>query len=569
MNLKRLAALLLAAVMAVTMLAGCGQVEDEPLPRPSGSIDPSVTEPPITTPEPTTTLPETTPAPETTPEPVTTPAPETTVTTAETKPETKSETSSKDDYTVEPMSATMYATMSLNVRKGPSTDFGKLGALAEGDEVNVTGRASTGWYEIDFKGGKGFVSNLYISADKPAAAAVTTKKEDNETENVDEGRTETENVSEGSKTPATTASTGTSDTTPSTTATAIGGDWVKANECEYMYGLFKEDRFKSALNKIALAVEQLLPVVNIGEYVSDDEAGEIASKIAHIVGTGYCYFEGVGSRRGSTLYLDYYVDNLDAAKKMMNDLSSKADSILAGCSGMSDYNKVKYIYEYLCQHVRYGGSYEGSTYGPIVDGGATCLGYAKGTFYLLSRAGFDVVYDVGVGMEAMHAWVKVKINGNWYNIDTTWGDPDGDVFEQDLSYLNYDFLCVTDQYMKNTRSTVYDLSKYYTMPSATSNDLNWYKLNGYYADTYDEGVAILKKQLESAAADTKTAYRYLRVQFSNEEEFMKFSNHFTLKTFQSEIVKPYTSKRVTNQKFSDTNNELKRTLSVTFRMRQG
>ena len=65
----------------------------------------------------------------------------------------------------------MYASNSVNVRSGPSTDYDRIGHLDTNDEVTVTGIASTGWYRIDYKGTVGYVSNNYLSDEK---VAVTT-----------------------------------------------------------------------------------------------------------------------------------------------------------------------------------------------------------------------------------------------------------------------------------------------------------------------------------------------------------------------------------------------------------
>lgn len=62
----------------------------------------------------------------------------------------------------------MYSTISLNVRTGPSTDYKSIGALSEGEAVNVLGYASEyGWYLIEFKGGTGYVSGSYLTAVNP------------------------------------------------------------------------------------------------------------------------------------------------------------------------------------------------------------------------------------------------------------------------------------------------------------------------------------------------------------------------------------------------------------------
>lgn len=62
----------------------------------------------------------------------------------------------------------MYATDSLNVRQGPSTDFEIVGFLNFGWEVSVIGQADTGWYEILYNKEKLFVSNEYLQDEKPA-----------------------------------------------------------------------------------------------------------------------------------------------------------------------------------------------------------------------------------------------------------------------------------------------------------------------------------------------------------------------------------------------------------------
>lgn len=565
MNLRRLAALIIALCMVLTTFAACGRPLEEPLPQPENTIDPAITGVPEESSEPeTTTEPITTPEPTTTPEETTVPEETTAVTTTAATTASTTKKTSKDDYTVEDIDdTTMYATMSLNVRKGPSTDFDRIGALNEGEAVTVTGRASTGWYQVSFKGQTGYVSNLYMSATPVAAttkATTTTAApdEDFESEELDEPGV--------TKAPS---STNTPTTTVSNTSGSVGGAWVTDNAVGYMYNSITQDKYKKALDKLADAVKMLAPKVSLDEYLTHDEAYDIASKMAQMVATGYCYFDGVTqiSSNGATLTLKYYVDNLNDANRMVNELNAVADRVVNTVSGYSEYNKVKYIYEWLCRNTVYGESYGASTYGPLVNGTATCLGYAKGTFYLLSKAGFDVVYVVGLGNEADHAWVKVKIGGKWYNIDTTWGDPDGNAQKLDPSYLMYDFLCVTDTYMKNTRRAVYDLSTYYNMPSATSNELNWFVLNGNYVDTVDQAIEAFKKQIKEAAKDTTTKYKYVAVQFSNEAEFAKWIELYdSSKDFQSAVVKNVTSARKAANRYHDAKKDYKRTLTIMYRL---
>lgn len=71
-------------------------------------------------------------------------------------------------FSVEDLTDTpMYASQTVNVRKGPSEDYEQLGALSWGDEITVTGIASTGWYQIRYNDEIGYCSNNYIVNDKP------------------------------------------------------------------------------------------------------------------------------------------------------------------------------------------------------------------------------------------------------------------------------------------------------------------------------------------------------------------------------------------------------------------
>jgi len=100
--------------------------------------------------------------PETEEEAVTEPETETETEIA-TEVESVTEEAEAIEYTVTPMEeVSMYASKSVNVRKGPSTDFDRVGALAHGQEVKVTGQASTGWFEITYKDEKAYVSDKYL-----------------------------------------------------------------------------------------------------------------------------------------------------------------------------------------------------------------------------------------------------------------------------------------------------------------------------------------------------------------------------------------------------------------------
>lgn len=74
----------------------------------------------------------------------------------------------QQEFTVEEKEAVvMYAKRGVNVRKGPSQDYEKIGSLSAGQEITVTGVADTGWYQITYQDQTGYCSNNYLQAEKP------------------------------------------------------------------------------------------------------------------------------------------------------------------------------------------------------------------------------------------------------------------------------------------------------------------------------------------------------------------------------------------------------------------
>lgn len=64
---------------------------------------------------------------------------------------------------------TRYAKQAVNVRIGPSTKYEKIGGLAFAQEVNVTGVADSGWYQILLGEQVGYVSDKYLVTEKPVS----------------------------------------------------------------------------------------------------------------------------------------------------------------------------------------------------------------------------------------------------------------------------------------------------------------------------------------------------------------------------------------------------------------
>ena len=113
--------------------------------------------------------------------------------------------------------------------------------------------------------------------------------------------------------------------------------------------------------------------------------------------------------------------------------------------GMSEYEQVKAFHDYLVNFNTYQETGERShnAIGALIDGKAVCSGYARAFDLLCYLSGIECIQVTGEGISEgtvePHAWNKVKVDGNWYNIDVTWDDPVGP-----KPMLTYDYFLISD-----------------------------------------------------------------------------------------------------------------------------
>ena len=89
-----------------------------------------------------------------------------------------------------------------------------------------------------------------------------------------------------------------------------------------------------------------------------------------------------------------------------------------------------------------------NAYGALVNGKATCKGYAQAMKLLLEAV--DVPCDYVVGKrDGWHAWNRVQLDDKkWYNIDASADDPIPDV----KGRVSHKYFCVTDKQLRKTHS---------------------------------------------------------------------------------------------------------------------
>ena len=148
---------------------------------------------------------------------------------------------------------------------------------------------------------------------------------------------------------------------------------------------------------------------------------------------------------------------------------NKARAVLARITdkNMSDYEVVHAIYDFLTTEVvyddavaeysksressqdRYNDVYNYNCFFPegvFDDGTAVCNGLAQSFVILCAIEGIESLKIQGNVRSGRHAWNKVKIDGLWYVVDTTWGSVDVGSY----TLGDHDYLLISEKAAENS-----------------------------------------------------------------------------------------------------------------------
>ena len=205
---------------------------------------------------------------------------------------------------------------------------------------------------------------------------------------------------------------------------------------------------------------------------------------------------------GNAFSGSYVYDQTEIAARQER-IEEKTKEILDGLpAGGGEYEKVKYVYEYLVTHTEYvqGSEDNQNICSVFLNGETVCQGYAKAAQYLFREMEIDSVFVSGqVNGSEDHVWNLVKIDGDWYHVDITWGDAsyvsaaEAAGFDGKLPEINYEYLCIPDSQILRTHS----IRSVVPIPACDSMEANYYVREGAYFTEAD---------MEKAAALFARAY---------------------------------------------------------------
>lgn len=225
--------------------------------------------------------------------------------------------------------------------------------------------------------------------------------------------------------------------------------------------------------------------------------------------SGYVYtqYSKGGEPTGMEFQPKYTMD-AGQREEIQQQIDASVEELLAGISITdSDYAKAKYVFEILVQNVDYDAEAENNQniISAFLNRATVCQGYACATEYLLRLLGIQSVIVTGNANGESHAWNLVRLDGNYYYMDTTWGNSrylDSD--SQMEKYVNYNYLAITSEEISRTH--ILDTS--FTLPECTHVEDNYFiKENRYFEEWNPERIgALLAESWNTGGGDVAVKF---------------------------------------------------------------
>lgn len=209
------------------------------------------------------------------------------------------------------------------------------------------------------------------------------------------------------------------------------------------------------------------------------------------------------------LKLNYVSNDKDEIKEMEEELENQINMISAKVkSYTSDYEKELYIHDYIAANIEYYAydnyddipTIKHTAYGALVEGTAVCDGITKAFQLILNDNNIENIFVTGSTENIAHAWCKVKIDNDYYNVDLT---SDKTLNATNSNLIIHSYFNITDQELLRTHT----IDKNETLPQCTATKYNYYVYNDYIIEPIDNFEyklsQIIKKQNSKALLEIK------------------------------------------------------------------
>lgn len=231
-----------------------------------------------------------------------------------------------------------------------------------------------------------------------------------------------------------------------------------------------------------------------------------------------------------------YRDERNTIQRKVKALNDKIDSIILEVvdTNMTDFEKEVALHDYLVKNVKYYNYVDienipdekHTAYGALIDKSAVCDGISEAYSLLLDKCGITNIVVTGK-LEEGHAWNKVLIEGEWYNVDTT-----SDICGEN-NVLSHVYFNLTDAEITDTHS----FDKDYDIPECNSSKYNYYEYYDFKLtskDWFSDKIRKIISETNKSTLEFKVAENFEIKTVVQELYNLNFNNYRTNNV--SEIV---------------------------------
>ena len=223
-----------------------------------------------------------------------------------------------------------------------------------------------------------------------------------------------------------------------------------------------------------------------------------APEILHVE-SEYKYY--IADERITGVAFGYSMSPSEYCEKL-TELFSVCNEVKSAAADMTDYEAELYAAERIMDRCIYkSDDYCSTAYGALINGKAICDGYSDAFTLLMHVCGIECFQIWGEAKNAKgktesHAWNKVKIGNDWYNVDVTWDDP------KDDKVCLYSYFNTTDEEILRNH-TVSDVFETFALPECTATEYNCLRRIGVFIGDGADYESYITDKIDELISDGK------------------------------------------------------------------
>jgi uncharacterized protein YraI len=424
----------------------------------------------------------------------------------------------------------VWTTGSVNMRKGPGTDYDKLGTLSVNTKVHRTGICENGWIRIEHKELTAYISGKYYTTTEPEVTKAPG------TTLTPTPKAKTTSAAKATSVPTSTPvakNTATATPSPSPAVNddpgtilalmnSVGSNVDTRSAADFYYETEKTAtsaflKYASTSTTFSILYKDK-SCMHTPEYFLATYPELYRVEVDYNLSTRYSnaiyvVFNVTMKEGGQYAYAIRTGDTSNLTEEELYALKSvKKLSDSMKLYDLSEIELILKVHDYLINNTKYDTDYNKvshTPYGLLTNKTAVCDGYAETFMIFMLLNEIDCQTVTGYASED-HAWNQVCVDNKWYNIDITWDDPitkdskTGKVVDT----LRYTYFMINDEVLGQTHTSTCGYEK-----KCTSDKYHLYTYRQYFCESDDD----VKQQIEIQKNNDSIFFVYREGKYRKED----------------------------------------------------